>query len=317
MQTRLPAEDSSLICKNRRVVATVPEHRQEKLSLKRKQRLNDLGFIWEVSTEQWEEGYAALFAYKERHGHCRMPRGRILNGFNLGSWVSNQRTLQDQLSPERKQRLDSLGFVWNELTARWEDAFSALSAYKEEHGHCRVPSGHKFNSFGLGSWVSKQRLRQEELSAKRKQRLDDLGFVWGPITEQWEKGFAALVAFKEQHDHCSVARGHKFNDFNLGTWVGTQRNRQEELSLERKQRLNDLGFIWDPFTEQWEKGFSFLSAYKKQHDHCRVATGHKFNGFSLGSWVSKQRSRQDRLSAKRKQRLDELGFIWSIRNQSN
>jgi hypothetical protein len=148
---------------------------------------------------------------------------------------------------------------------------------------------------------------------ERKQRLDDLGFVWDPHNEDWETGFAALKAYKEQHGHCRVPQRHKLVGFNLGSWVGIQRGVKDQMLPERKQRLDDLGFAWDVLTEQWEKGFKALEAYQEQHGHCRVLQSHKFNGYNLGSWVGTQRKAKDQMPPERKQRLDKLGFDWDVR----
>ena len=32
--------------------------------------------------------------------------------------------------------------------------------------------------------------------------------------------------------------------FNLGVWVGTQRRNKDTMPIERKQRLNEIGFVW-------------------------------------------------------------------------
>ena len=78
-----------------------------------------------------------------------------------------------------------------------------------------------------------------------RQRLNDLEFVWDPFTEDWEEGFSKLLQFKEVHGHCRVPNRFKLDGFNLGTWVGTQRSTKDSLSHERRQRLDDLGFVWD------------------------------------------------------------------------
>ena len=67
----------------------------------------------------WDEWYGRLVKYKQREGHCRVPQGfKTEDGFQLGSWIANQRGNKDQLSPERRQRLDELGFVWDSIERR-------------------------------------------------------------------------------------------------------------------------------------------------------------------------------------------------------
>jgi hypothetical protein len=91
----------------------------------RRQRLDEIGFVWDPNTADWEAGFAAQERFKQREGHsrvpkgnkegeghCRVPRGHKEDGFNLGAWVSRQRTNKDTLSPERRQRLEEIGFVW-------------------------------------------------------------------------------------------------------------------------------------------------------------------------------------------------------------
>jgi len=42
-----------------------------------------------------------------------VPQRFIYNDFKLGQFVNIQRTYQAKLTPDRKARLDGLGFVWN------------------------------------------------------------------------------------------------------------------------------------------------------------------------------------------------------------
>ena len=50
---------------------------------------------------------------------------------------------KDNLSVERKRRLDSIGFVWNWRDFAWERGFAALLKFKRREGHCRVNSLHR------------------------------------------------------------------------------------------------------------------------------------------------------------------------------
>jgi hypothetical protein len=83
-----------------------------KLSQEERQRLDALGFVWNVGDAQWEEGFRYLEKFHQREGHCQVPATRREGRFGLGRWVRAQRASTKTLSPERRQRLDALGFVW-------------------------------------------------------------------------------------------------------------------------------------------------------------------------------------------------------------
>jgi hypothetical protein len=51
---------------------------------------------------------------------------------NSSSWVDNQRQSRDELSAERKGRLDTLGFDWDPLTTLWDEGFECLQSFVEE-----------------------------------------------------------------------------------------------------------------------------------------------------------------------------------------
>ena len=106
---------------------------------------------------------------------------------------------------------------------------------------------------------------------------------------------------------------HKEGEFRLGTWIGTQRENKDAISAGRRQRLDELGFVWDPFAADWEEGVAALASFKQREGHCRVPQGYKEGEFGLGNWIGTQRKNKDALSAGRRQRLDELGFVWVAR----
>jgi hypothetical protein len=238
------------------------------------------------------------------------------NVFALGSWVDRQRQGGKKLllRKERRQELDKVGFVWNPFEADWEEGFRCLTMYKEREGHCRVPQAHNEKGFGLGSWVRKQRGDKDNLSVLRRQRLDQLGFIWVPFTADWEEGFRCLTMYKEREGHCRVPRSHEENGFRLGGWVGRQRqHRIKTLSEACRQRLNELGFVWDPFEAAWEDGLEHLRAFVNEHKHCQVPQQYKSpDGYNLGNWVRNTRE-PGSVSAERKARLDALGFHWKVR----
>ena len=74
------------------------------------------GPAWDTLADRWEEGFSHLLGYVERHGHARVPQSYKVDGFNLGLWVSEQRTRYGKsvLNPDRQRRLKDLpGWTWN------------------------------------------------------------------------------------------------------------------------------------------------------------------------------------------------------------
>ena len=142
--------------------------------------------------------------------------------------------------------------------------------------------------------------------------MDEIGFVWDVFHDNWEGGYRYLVSFKEREGHCRVPHSFVEDTFNIGTWVGTQRQTRENLSSDRIQRLDEIGFVWDPFYEQWEEGFGYLLQFKEREGHCRVPLRASEAGYPLGSWVGTQRKGKENLSSDRIQRLDEIGFVWKV-----
>ena len=224
-----------------------------------------------------------------------------------------QRTAQETLLSERRQRLDALGFVWDPHAASWEEGFRFLEIYHQREGHCRVPRSHREQGFWLGGWVAMQRTRQDALSPERRQRLHALGFVWDALAASWEEGCRYLEIFCQREGHCRVPQLHREQGFRLGAWIGRQRQDKDTMSSVRCQRLKALGFVWDPFAAQWEEGFRFLEIFCQREGHCRVPNNHREQGFRLGAWVSHQRADKDRMSPERRQRLKTLGFVWKVR----
>jgi hypothetical protein len=126
----------------------------------------------------------------------------------------------------------------------WNKGFAALQKFKRREGHCLVPRNHIEGAYRLGQWVSVQRYKQANIGARRKARLNKIGFVWSVLDLLWENGFAALKSFKSREGHCFVPALHVERGFNLGYWVSVQRRKKGKMNKERKRRLNKIGFVW-------------------------------------------------------------------------
>ena len=215
------------------------------------------------------------------------------------------------------EKLNKLDFVWDTQEFQWDEGFYKLLKFHQREGHCKVPSGHTEEGFKLGNWVAGRRRDGSEMPHEQLEMLQELGFIWGPFAEQWEEGFGKLKLFQLREGHCLVPDIHKENDYNLGKWVGKQRGKQSRLTLEQRERLESLGFIWDVPLERWEEGYKKLRQFKSREGNCLAPVSHIEDSHKLGSWVRTQRARKASLSLERIERLEALGFVWDTRTGNN
>jgi hypothetical protein len=148
----------------------------------RRSRLNQIGFVWDPKNKQWEVGFKKLQEFKKREGHCLVLRGHIEDGFQLSTWVSTQRNTKEIMGEDRITLLNEIGFIWDANESAWNEGFEYLLKFIKREGHARVPARHKEENYPLGGWASRQRKNMDSklrrLPDSRKQKLDEVGFVW-------------------------------------------------------------------------------------------------------------------------------------------
>jgi hypothetical protein len=306
------------------------KYKAGELSPERIVRLEAVGFVWDLLACQWDANFEALTAYLAAHGNCAVPQTfAAADGTKLGVWVMRQRKTNTagELSPERAERLEAVGFVWRvpiRLAIGWDATFELLEAYCEANGHCAVPDSFvAVDGTKLGKWVQMQRhLRKTgKLSAERVERLEAVEFAWrasvGPAAA-WDACFELLQAFHEAHGNSAVPQLFVAADgTKLGRWVERQRisYKAGELSPECVERLKAVAFVWTVRADGWDAHFELLRAYRAAHGDC--ALPYRFvaaDGTKLGSWVGKLRRahKAGELSPERVERLETIGFVWTI-----
>jgi len=191
--------------------------------------------------ERWNKMYGRLLKYKKQYKCTCVPRSYKADP-QLGPWVNIQRVRCNNLTAERKHRLDSIGFIWDAQDARWKEIYERLVAYKKKYKSTCVPNLYKADQ-QLGKWVSTQRLRYNKLTIERKHQLNSIDFVWDPLDTLWTEMYGEIVAYKEEYGSTCVPIKYKANP-RLGQWVSNQRTRKSKLTADRINRLHRIGFVW-------------------------------------------------------------------------
>jgi superfamily II DNA or RNA helicase len=277
-------------------------NKRGELDRDRARRLESLpGWRWERDfvAEKWEEGFRYLEKYVEQNGDSRVSHGYQQGGYNLGTWVHQQRSTHQKgkLKPAYVRRLEALpGWLWESVRdERWETGFRHLQEFVKEHRHARIPAKCVANGYGLGTWVNSQRTNYMSgtLDKGRVRRLESVpGWVWDARADLWDEGFQHLLNYVAEHGDARVPRPYMVGDYRLGQWVGVQRsgNSQGTLTPERRRRLEELpGWSRDIKTDSWEEGFRKLLEFVDVRGTSRVPQSYSTGGFRLGIWVTLQR----------------------------
>lgn len=155
----------------------------------------------------------------------------------------------------------------------------------------------------LGPSVSLETIR-ESITAEC---LESLGV-------SWDERLGELLAYKLEHGDVNVSQN---NLKVLYAWTVHQRVSEKKglLTIDRKNRLEEIGFDWEPFVTIWEDKFNKLIAYKAEHGNLNCPSN---NVDGLCSWMGIQRNaeKNGELSLVRIKRLDDIGFKWNHLEQA-
>ena len=192
------------------------------MSEERRKRLNSNGFTWKIReahiTVDWEVRFQELVEYKRVHGNCNVPQDYKANPA-LGIWVMRQRTNKETTSANKRNQLNSIGFVW------------------------RLKRG-------LPKQQPRVRPSTVEDPKKKRKRLNEGAAQENTDFQQksWDSNFEELRDFVRTYKDCNVPEKHP----ELGRWAEEQRQLYEwkqigketrfHLTDEREAKLMAVGF---------------------------------------------------------------------------
>ncbi|MYV97874.1 helicase associated domain-containing protein, partial [Streptomyces sp. SID3343] len=120
------------------------EYAKGHLDPKQVARLEELGLVWSVHDQAWEDGLAIACEYARRHGTLAAPIDAVVDGYPIGKWLENRRAQgrRGGLAAGRREALDALaeGEEWR--LAHWPvarqrhatHAADYLAEYLAEYG---------------------------------------------------------------------------------------------------------------------------------------------------------------------------------------
>ena len=306
-----------------------------------------LRYISDRLTMTWEDYYELAKAYYEHYANLLIPRDfKTSNGYTydengtikLGIWISNQRNDFSNLTKERQQLLQRIGFVLNQFEEQWNKNYELVKIYYEHYGNLEIPQRFKTNNgytydengtVNLGSWLQTQRKSFFNLSKEKQQLLQRIGFVLNHYEEQWNKNYELAKRYYEHYGNLEVPQRFKTNDgytydengTNLGKWIINQRQSFSSLPKEKQQLLQSIGFVLNTLEELWNKNYELAKIYYEHYGNLLIPIKFKTNdGYTydengtvnLGTWIMTQRLKCNP-SSERGILLCKIGMIWNVK----
>ena len=288
------------------------DEREAVVNAEKKAKLDSIGMIWSMKSEQWERNYLEAMRYFNEHGNLYMDIKYMTDtGFKLGYWVSHLRADRDKLSAERIARLDAIGMVWDTDQFKFDEGLHHAQAYLKEFGNLNVPTKYVCrDGFALGKWLNLKRRQYANgrLSKENAEALETLGIVWSPTDDKWEKMFAEAQRYYSMNGDLDVPVTEK----KLYSWLGKQRIAKEnsKLTVEQIRQLESIGMIWDKAEYNWLQCFNALKSYFALHSTTQLPYRYiDENGLQLFEWLTRQkrRYRQGKLPMRQTEQLRSIG----------
>lgn len=147
------------------------------LTKERYERLLSIGFSWDIYQTEFEAGFEKLASFHKMNGHAHVFKNSKEN-VTLAVWVTSVRKAYKNynpdtgrskqkccLTPERVERLEKLGFHWDEREIIWDQWYQKLVHYKQRFG---TFSGIAKYDSKLSVWVTSQRQQYVKLQQTGK-----------------------------------------------------------------------------------------------------------------------------------------------------
>lgn len=338
----------------------IKEYKENGLRNKREIKLSDATFDVEIENHDlyemllslrdrlqlsWMDYYELAKKYYEHHGDLSViNRFKTMNGYEydedgiaLGMWINTQRKKYENLSVERRNMLEEIGFVQHFHDTTWMQIYNLAKNYYEHYGDLLIPrnfktiNGYEYNEKGikLGVWLNTQRVHFNSMKSERKELLEKIDFTMNAFETKWQKMYELAKIYYEHYGDLLIPRkfrtlnGYEYSEdgVNLGFWIGTQKSNYDKFSEERKKMFEKIGFIKNLNDSKWQKVYELAKAYFLHYNNLyidinfKTINGYEFdeNGVSLGPWIANQRNLIEH-GSERERLLTNIGMIWSVRS---
>ncbi len=316
-----------------------------KLSLEKRQALDNLNMVWEVVSipyrKSWDYMYNLAKLYYDKYQTIDVPSNFILEynneKLNLGNWIERQKRdyKNNNLPLDRKEKLEKVEI--NNLSFKYffNEYFAYAKQYYAKHHHLFLSrKEYIVNEIGqkiyLCPWLKQQIVyyNNNQLSADIIDQFNKMNMVWDLNMYNFLERYRYAKKYYETYGNLNIPSLYEISTnyevIKLGVWINTQRKYKKQglLSEEKIKLLEDLHIVWE-FTKSWEYYYNILkNGFYKKHKHINVplnytevVDGEEIN---LRNWIMTQRRLYilDKLPQEKIDLLNELNIKWVVNGEA-
>lgn len=258
-------------------------------------KLNNIGMVWDIFREQWNDKYKIAKAWYDEHGNLEGLRNKLLNGINIYDWLCEQvkNYNNGSLKYERIKLLEDIGMVWNKVETRWQDMYEIAKNYYQEHGTLLVVNDEKLNI-----WLQYQRQvykgnsNYTPLTQTQIDLLNDIGMIWDVREKSFDVMYEIAKKYYEEHKNLLVPDKYTIDGKKLSDWIKDKRKyyKKGKLSKEQIDKLESIGMIWDVIAYKWNNYYSKALHYYNEHGNLFITSS---IDKKLLIWLNKQKELYD------------------------
>lgn len=212
---------------------------------------------------------------------------------------------------------------YNNDKSAWDTTFDKVRSYKNDYE--KFPKASEKNPAwvkSLGTWCVNQRklYAKNLLTPYRIRKLDEIGFSWDPLTDNWNNNFQAFEKFMEENNGAfpQAKRNGQWapnEERGLNKWLNDQRRYKKQNKLEdwKLDKLNKIIDVWDSREDMWETFYVKFMAFVKENG--RLPIDKREGEDRLYAWMKGQRTKylDGTLDQSKTDKLNESRLPWNER----
>lgn len=253
----------------------------------------------------WHEHYKLLLEYRNEYGTSYVPKRGIYKDFKLGEWCQKMRKDKANgiLPIDREIALIEMGFDFTPTDSVWDKSFSLYREIVSIQKSGHISRSLVYKGVNLGEWYANNRKKylkgdmpKEQADKMKSVNPDFPNLPLKPVKEEkpkkkiirFEEAVDLLLRYKEEFGTMNIPKRKEYGDYKLGIWANQMRSKHKQGILPKEQidRLNKIGFDWDPLKTKWKRDIARYRRYVNKNGKTEIPKDEVFEDFSIGYWYS-------------------------------